>query len=284
MKVEVQATTTENADARSSNQTLSDVNWRKALDLDTAYAEWAPNANWKLTLGKMKYPWVRVGSYLDDGDVNPEGVAASWQQGATGLFGGAWISRLSERSTLADSSLFGAQVGWRGTFGDGGKYTLAAGYFDHGAAEGYSVIQSEVPAVSATRPPPTRRSAAAANRPASRTTTTSSRCWARSRSRSVRSPYAVRHVNNGAADYSFASTSTALNIPKGLDTAYSAGFTYGKAGNPGTWEFGYVFQKVEKDALFSQWVDSDFAAGATDGDGHAIKFAYAFARATGAST
>lgn len=281
MKVEVQATTTENADARSSNQTLSDVNSRKALDLDTAYAEWAPNANWKLTLGKMKYPWVRVGSYFYDGDVNPEGVAASWQQGATGLFGGAWISRLSERSTLADSSLFGAQVGWRGTFGDGGKYTLAAGYFDHGAAEGYSVIQS-----------------GGAGGFFGNSTTTNTAICRSGQSPCLANDYNIVEVlgevtfkvgsqpltlfadyaNNGAADYSFASTNTALNIPKGLDTAYSAGFTYGKAGNPGTWEFGYVFQKVEKDALFSQWVDSDFAAGATDGDGHAIKFAYAFAR------
>ncbi|MGA0054956.1 MAG: putative porin, partial [Steroidobacteraceae bacterium] len=32
--------------------------------------------------------------------------------------------------------------------------------------------------------------------------------------------------------------------------------------------------KVEKDALFGQWVDSDFAAGATDGAGYALRGAY----------
>ena len=281
MKVEVQATTTENFDARSSNQTLTDANSRKALDLDTAYAEWAPNAHWKLTLGKMKYPWVRTGSYFYDGDVNPEGVAVGFQQGATGLFGSAWVSRLSERSTLADSNLFGAQVGWRGTFGDGGRYLLAAGYFDHGAVEGYSVIQ-----------------AGGAGGFFGNSTTTSTAICRSGQSPCLANDYNVvellgevtvkagpqpltlfvDYANNGSADYRFVSANPVQNIPAGLDTAYSAGFTYGRASNPGTWEFGYVYQKVEKDALFSQWIDSDFAAGATDGDGHAIKFAYAFAR------
>ena len=273
--------TTENGDARSSNQTLTDSSSRKALDLDMAYAEWTPNANWKLTVGKMPYPWVRTSSYFYDGDVNPEGAALAFQQGATGLFGSAWMAHVAERSTAADSNVFGAQVGWRGTFGDGGKYTLAAGYFDGGALKGYNVTQSS----------------AAGGYFGNSTTTTPTIC------RTGQSPCLANDFNifellgevqtklagrpltlfadyaqNGSADYSFASTNPTLNIKKGLDTALSAGFTWGRASNPGTWEFGYVWQKVEKDALFGQWVDSDFAAGNTDGDGSAVKFAYAFAK------
>jgi hypothetical protein len=54
------------------------------------------------------------------------------------------------------------------------------------------------------------------------------------------------------------------------------GFNYGRAvaSIPGTWEFGYLYQKVEKDALFGQWIDSDFAAGGTDGGGSAFRVAY----------
>jgi hypothetical protein len=35
---------------------------------------------------------------------------------------------------------------------------------------------------------------------------------------------------------------------------------------------------VEKDALFGQWIDSDFAAGNTDGDGYTLRGAYQVAK------
>ena len=41
-----------------------------------------------------------------------------------------------------------------------------------------------------------------------------------------------------------------------------------------TWEFGYAYQKTEKDALFGQFVDSDFGGGLTDTDGSVFKIAY----------
>ncbi|NDE87851.1 MAG: hypothetical protein EB048_09735, partial [Gammaproteobacteria bacterium] len=48
-RVELQLTTGEGADARSSNQSFSDANSRKPLDVDTAYVEWAPTDQWKFT-------------------------------------------------------------------------------------------------------------------------------------------------------------------------------------------------------------------------------------------
>ncbi|MGB8327135.1 MAG: putative porin [Steroidobacteraceae bacterium] len=284
VRTEIQLTTTENNDARSPNQTLTDANSRKPVGLDTAYAEWAPNASWKLTLGKMRYPWVRTSSYFYDGDINPEGVAVNYQKGVTGLFASAFVTRLAERNTspnFADSNMFGAQVGWRGTFGDGGRYTLAAGYFDHGGVEGYNVIQS----------------GGAGGFFGNSTTTSTAICRA-SISPCLANDFNIAEVigemqfnlagrpltlfadlaRNSAADYRLVSANPTQNIPSGLDSAYAAGFTYGRASNPGTWEFGYIYQKVEKDALFGQWVDSDFAAGNTDGDGSAIRFAYAFAK------
>ena len=44
-RVEVQFASTEGGDARSSNQSFTDANSRKALDLDTAFVEWSPNDN-----------------------------------------------------------------------------------------------------------------------------------------------------------------------------------------------------------------------------------------------
>ena len=285
VRVEMQATTTENGDARSSNQTLTDANSRKALDLDTAYAEWTPNAYWKLTLGKMRYPWVRTSSYFYDGDINPEGVAVNYQQGPTGFFASGFVARLAERNgaaAFADSNLFGAQAGWRGTFGDGGRYTVAAGYFDHGGVQGYNVIQS-----------------GSAGGFFGNSTTGSTAICRSGIATCLANDFDVLAVlgevqfnlagrpltlfadyaNNSKADFRNVTTNPTTNIPAGLDTALAAGFTYGRVtATPGSWEVGYVYQKVEKDALFGQWIDSDFAAGNTDGDGGAFRFGYGLAR------
>ena len=284
VRVEVQATTTENDDARSSNQTLTDANSRKALDLDTAYVEWSPNANWKLTAGKMRYPWIRTSSFFYDGDINPEGVAVNWQQAATGFFASAFVERLAERSANADSNMFGAQVGLRNNFGDGGRYLIAAGYFDHGGVEGYNVVQSSGAGGFFGNSTTTNRAICRAP------VATGAACLANDfdivellgelQLKVAGRPLTLfaDYAQNGKAEYAFVSTNTTLNIPSGLDSAYAAGFTYGRASTPGTWEVGYMYQKVEKDALFGQWVDSDFASGSTDGDGSSIRLAYQFAR------
>jgi hypothetical protein len=63
--------------------------------------------------------------------------------------------------------------------------------------------------------------------------------------------------------------------PSDEDTAWSAGFLLGKASNPKTWEVGAGYQKVEKDALFAQLIDSDFAGGFSDNEGLVFRAAYA---------
>ena len=60
-----------------------------------------------------------------------------------------------------------------------------------------------------------------------------------------------------------------------LDTGWLAGFNWGKASNPGTFEFGYAYGVIEKDAQFGQFVDSDFGGGVTDVDGSIFKIGYA---------
>ncbi len=280
LRVEVQATTTEGFDSRSSNQTLTNANSRKALDLDAAYAEWSPNANLRFTFGKMRYPWVRTGSYFYDSDVNPEGIALSWQQGALGLFGSAFYTYLAERSAQADSNMIGAQLGWRGDVGSAMRLTLAAGYFDHGAVEGYNPFLD----------------GNAAN--AFGNTTTSTAICRRGIATCLTNDFNVLQLSaelgtslggrplslfvdyarNSAADRGVVSTNPTQNVPAGLDMAYAAGFTWGRTSNPFSWEIGYTWQKVEKDALFGQWIDSDFAAGLTDSEGGALRLAFQFSR------
>lgn len=289
-RVEVQFTTTEGADARSSNQSFTDANSRKALDLDTAYVEWSPTDQWKVTAGKMRYPWVRTSSYFFDNDINPEGIAANWQQAANGFFGSVFLTQFAERSTAADSGMTGAQFGWRWARTDGSRVLIAGAYYDHAAVRGYNPFQGA------------SSSSAGLGSYGNSTTTSATICRkaVAAGGACLANDYNVIELlgeyqfnvgeqplllfanvaQNTAADYSITTTSTATTIPKGLDTAYAAGFTYGRANAtiPGTWEVGYLYQVVEKDALFAQWVDSDFASGNTDGGGSAIRGAYQFSR------
>jgi uncharacterized protein (UPF0335 family) len=62
------------------------------------------------------------------------------------------------------------------------------------------------------------------------------------------------------------------------DTGYAIGINYGSAKNKGQWAFGYVYQKLEADAVLGLLTDSDFGGGGTDSDGHILKGSYAFAR------
>jgi hypothetical protein len=293
-RVEVQFATGEGGDARSSNQTFTDANSRKALDLDLAYVEWSPTDTLKITAGKMRYPWVRTQSYFFDNDVNPEGLAAAWQQGATGFFGSVFYAGLSERSSFADSSMVGAQAGWRASASDGSRKLLALSYYDHGAVQGYNPFQGA--------------GAGAAGLGAYGNTTTTSAAVCRRAvysSAGVVSPCLANDYDivellgeyqfnvgpqpltlyanlarNLKADFGVTSSTPSSNVPAGLDTAYSFGFNYGRANAnlPGSWEVGYLYQKVEKDALFGQWIDSDFAAGNTDGGGSAFRGAYQLSR------
>jgi len=275
MRVELQLATTEGADARSSNQSLSDVNSRKPIELDVAYMEWMPVEQWRLTAGKMRYPWVRTSSFFFDNDINPEGLAASWQQGTTGFFGSAFVTRLAERANFADSSMQGVQGGYRNVYGDGGRVLVAASYYDHSAVRGYNTIQSG----SAGGYFGNSTGSGAAQ---CRTTVVGATgaCLADDFDVvELLGEWQFKLADRPLLLYANVARNTAARFQaQGLDTAYAVGFNYGRAvaSIPGTWEFGYTYQKVEKDALFGQWIDSDFAAGNTDGGGSAFRLAYQF--------
>jgi hypothetical protein len=60
-----------------------------------------------------------------------------------------------------------------------------------------------------------------------------------------------------------------------FNRAYLAGFVFNKAKNEGSWEVGYNFRQVQKDAVVGAFNDSDFIGGGTNGDGHQFTAAYA---------
>ena len=244
-------------DPRGGSLTLGEASSRKYIGLDLAYMSWRPIDELTLTAGKMREPYVRPGrSQFFDNEIRPEGLALNYKD-SRGLFGNAFDFWLEERALISDSKLRGGQIGWDGELG-AAKLKVGAGYYD------YDNVQGRFPGFG----------------------------------NSIVSEFGNTIIGTGAAarfayDYNigqlFAETTFPVaGIPlnlfadyghnfeadNGLDTAYSFGFLIGKANKPGQWEAGVLTQKVEKDALFAQWTDSDYGSGVTDNDGYAWRLAW----------
>jgi hypothetical protein len=170
--------------------------------------------------------------------------------------------------------MYGAQVGYKIPFSDSVKMTVAATYFNFDGVQGYN---------------PLFGGSAFGN-----TTTTSAAVCSRTLAAGTACLLSDYDIVEGFADLTASvggkplrvyvdyaqNTEAEVNPTAGekLDTAMAIGFNYGAASAPRTWEFGAMYQKTEKDALFGQLLDSDFADGNTDGDGFVIRGAYAIAR------
>jgi type II secretory pathway pseudopilin PulG len=241
-------------DPRSTNQTLGDGLDRKDVAIDLAYINWKAAQGLSLQLGKMPQPWQKVGSYFWDGDITPEGASLGYSSGA--FFANAFGYWLQERSSASESTLTGAQLGFKGDLG-AAKLTAAVGYFDVGAVQGASVLSG--PFFEGSQGNTTVADLLAFDF-------------------NMVEVLAQVEFTAGAMPLVLFADYIQNQDADDLDTGYSAGITLGKAGNPGTWEFGYVYQSMEKDAQFGQFIDSDFGGGTTDSEGSVFKVGYAVAK------
>lgn len=251
-------------DPRSSNQTLGSQATRKSIGLDLAYIDWKFMNGGNLTAGKVKYPFWRPGqSLFFDGDLNPEGLAVTFDRGM--LFGSAYGFLVDERFNAspsgqnADTIILGAQLGAKFAL-FGGETKVAAHYYDLGGGQ-YSN--------------PFYNASSNGNSTIGETisgTTTQVLAY----------DYNVLMLSGEMgltlanlpfsfwADYAM---NTASDVED--ETAYAVGVTLGKASNAKTWEAGLFYQDIGKDALFAQAIDSDFGDGVSDADGWVLKAGYA---------
>jgi hypothetical protein len=264
----IQLATGSDKDARSTNQTFTDSASKKDIWLDLAYVDWKFMNGGTMTLGKMKQPFWRPGqSLFYDGDVNPEGVAVSFDRGM--LFGSAYGFAMWENSSsnpanvTEDTVLWGTQAGLKFPLLSG-ESRVALHYYDLNGGQGFNPFtlgsSNGNTTVSTTFPPG-----------------------------STATPAQVLLYDYDVLMASAEMGLTLANLPFSLwvdyaqniaddvqeDTAFGVGATLGKASNPKTWEVGLFYQDIEKDALFAQMIDSDFADGITDADGIVLKGAYA---------
>lgn len=249
-------------DPRSSNQTLGGASARKSIGLDMAYTDWRFMQGGNLVLGKQPNPVFRPGqSMFYDGDVNPEGLAIKLERGM--LFGtayGWWVTEQFNADPAADNTdarIYGLQAGLKFP-AFGGDHVLAANYYECASCQGHSPLY--------------------ANNANGNTTYR----VGTSTTNLLTYGYDVLEVGAQSA-FTIANRPLTLwaNYAQNLaddvqyDTAVAYGATYGRASNAKTWEFGAAYQSIDKDALFAQWIDSDFADGRTDADGWVFKAGYA---------
>ncbi len=249
----------------STNQTLGDSSSdsfsSKEFWLDQAYANyhpaWKPGLN--ILLGKMGNPFYKVGKnqLIFDGDLSLEGGAASYKWNlddstSAKLTGGSFWLR--ERSTDADTSLFGIQGLLKHKLSKDSHILGGISYYDFGNIKGKSLS-----GVSA------------------KGNTTSGGLYVNDydivesfgeygfKIGDVPATVVGTYINNTGA-----STSE--------DTAWLIGAKYNKAKKPGSWEVSYNYRDVEKDAVVGGLCDSDFIGGGTDGTGHVFGFKYQLAK------
>jgi hypothetical protein len=257
---------------RSANQTLGDVWSRKAIDLDQAYVAWQPTKQWLVRAGKMPMPWTRPGQVqFFDNDLNPEGIAVNYTDGP--FFANASYMMLQERGPtvtrvgeaardLSDPAMGHVQAGFRHDLGEGSTLLWGLSYFDHFAVQGRRPFYAGLSNGNTTVP---------VTFPAGSTTTV----------QVLKYDYDVveafaqyeRKVFGDLPLVAFADF--ARNGDAELDTAWSVGFTLGRASKPRSWEVGAMYMDVQKDALFGQWVDSNFGSGLTDSRGWIFRAIYA---------
>lgn len=252
-------------DPRSSNQTLTNTGSRKEIGIDLAYGEYTFMPGGVASLGKHKNPVWRPGQSLFwDGDFNPEGGAVAFDRGM--LFGSAygwWLNEQFNSNPIgenADANVFGVQAGLKFPL-LGGETRLAANYFDCGACQDNSPLYLNLPFGNTTY----RVGTGVTNL--------------------LKYDYQIVQLSGEMGTMLFELPFTfwvdyARNMASDVeyDTAYGVGVSLGKASNPKTWEAGLSYQSIDKDALFAQFIDSDFGDGTTDSEGWVIKGGYAWVR------
>jgi hypothetical protein len=253
------------SDPISGNQSLGDGFGKKELRLSLGYLDYNVLGDHPSELhvvaGKMKNPFLAMNDDLVwDSDLTPEGLAVKGRVGggfATLLLNGGYFW-VQERADQDDLMLYAGQAAVRLRFVPEVGLTLGASYYGYQDMQGYDVVDWE------------RKNNAYGNSTVPGTVSggTTNKAWATEFTPVVffaqldvwvaGKPLAVfaQELSNSDADT--------------LDRGYMYGASLGKAKNPKTWELGYSYAELEKDATVGMFTDSDRWGGGTDGKGHKI--------------
>lgn len=246
-------------DPVSTNQTLGGGGSTKDVRLDLAYFKWNATDNLYLTAGKMKNAFYKPqkSALLWDGDYNPEGIGAGWaSEHFFATFAGNWLESDGKKDNQQFS--WGLQGGAMFALGPV-ALTAGLGYYDiptKGKTSFYGDDDDFFGNSFECSNPDELASCVY------KFDYEELEVFANLGMNVFDMPlniFADFVQNQDADDY---------------DTGYIVGATLGKAKGKGTWQAGYQYQDLEKDAVLGLLSDSDFAGGGTDGKGHRLTGAY----------
>jgi hypothetical protein len=246
------------SDPATTNQNLDNGFTKKDIWLDLAYFDWHPKAIERLNVfgGKMLLPFYRAGNnqLIWDDDVNPEGIAAKYVIPFTksdNLYvngGGLWLKE--DVGSAGGAGLWGAQTYLKHEF-ESKNYVLGGvSFYAFSGLEGKSTLFSDSKGFGNT------------------VETVGGKTF-----------YTMDYdVFEGFGEYGFKicelPTTVYGNYVKNTsantseDAGWLIGATFNKAKDAGSWELGYNYRDVEKDAVLGVLTDSDFIGGGTNGKGH----------------
>jgi len=249
------------ADPVSGNTTLGDGFTKKEIRLDLAYIDYTflKDDSYGLAAlgGKINNPMIMLPDDLIwDGDLNPEGVAAKATFGndfVTLLVNGEGLF-IQERSSEKNATGLGGQVALKFQFMPEVALTVGGTYYAFQNFEGYNVIDWQ------------NNNNSYGNSTIKGTVSGSvtNKAWACGFTPVIGIAQLDLHLGLPISFYGQLLTNPDADANK---NGYMGGVSLGKAKNPRTFEVGYSYTKLEKDATLGMFTDSDRWGGGTDGKG-----------------
>jgi hypothetical protein len=249
-------------DPISGNTTAQDNGSKKFVYVDTAYGKWTPinSGPWLLsgTIGKMENPFL-VSDMVFDADYTPEGAAiqagyAINSEHSLKLSGGVFIlDEINQGATASeDPYMLGVQLRYDAKWTP--QLTTTAGVGWYGVTHDQTLGNANVPNVNVGN---TRFNAAAPGHVAGDLVNSYHPIVA-----DLGVTYTVDKVPLYPGPFPIRLAGEVMHNP-GADednNAYWAGIFFGKSGKKGTWEVSYRYKRLEADAWFEEFTDSDFGA------------------------
>lgn len=254
----------------SNNQTLGDAWSLKNFWISQAYFNWHPEhlvPGFTLMGGKMARPFFTVGGseLLWDPDLYPEGGVIKYARSFDSIevFANLYGFWTMERSTEEDSGMLGGQAGLKYSFeAFGDDAHVLGGISDYNflntkGKKTFLFSSSGAPLGFGNTLNPDGTYATGFNE-------VEPFGELGFRVRSIPVLLFADYVNNTDADDD--------------NNGWLVGFSVGKAGDPGSWEFKYFYRLLERNAVLGVFTDDDFGGGGTDVKGSALYLKYKLTR------